>query len=259
MKAIPDTKSARSGSVFAVLALMIALLQGCATGPNANPADPMEPLNRAVFNFNDGVDRALIKPVATVYEQAVPVLVQKGVGNFFGNISDVWSVANNLLQFKAKEAVETFMRVGVNTFFGFGGVLDIGTEMRLAKNRQDFGQTLGVWGVSAGPYVVLPILGPSSLRDTLGTVVDLQADLVGNLQEVPLRNSLQATRIVDRRAGLLDATNALDQAALDKYTFVRDVYLKRRAASLGKPVDTKGERVEEPAEERFDLPAPAAK
>ena len=241
----------KNGAVATVLSLMMALLQGCATGPNANPADPMEPLNRAVFNFNDGLDRALIKPVATVYSTAVPSLVQTGVGNFFGNISDVWSAANNLLQFKPKEAIETFLRVGVNTVFGFAGVLDIGTEMRLAKNRQDFGQTLGVWGINPGPYVVLPILGPSSLRDTVGTVVDTNVDLVGNLRDVPLRNSLQATRIVDKRAELLDATNALDQAALDRYAFARDVYLKRRASSIGKQEEVK--------EERFDLPAPAAK
>ena len=238
-------------SFFAGLALMTVFLQGCATGPNANPADPLEPLNRAVFNFNDGVDRALIKPVATVYVQAVPVLVQKGVGNFFGNISDVWSVANNLLQFKPKEAIETFMRVGFNTFFGFAGVLDIGSEMRLEKHSQDFGQTLGVWGVKSGPYVVLPIFGPSSVRDSIGTVVDSQADLVGNLRDVPVRNSLQAARAVDKRAELLDTTNALDAAALDRYTFSRDVYLKRRAASIGKQTEVK--------EERFDLPAPAAK
>ena len=230
---------------------MVALMQGCATGPNANPADPMEPLNRTVFGFNDSLDRALIRPVAIAYDQAVPELVQKGIGNFFGNINDVWSVANNVLQFKPKEAVETLMRVGVNTVFGFAGILDIGSEMNLNKNRQDFGQTLGVWGVNPGPYVVLPILGPSSVRDSVGAVVGVQADLVGNVRDVPLRNLLQATRAVDKRAELLDTTNALDQAALDKYTFARDVYLKRRASSIGNQVEVK--------EERFDLPAPGAK
>ena len=177
--------------------------------------------------------------------------MQKGIANFFGNISDVWSVANNVLQFKPQEAAETFLRVGFNTLFGFAGIVDIATELRLPKNRQDFGQTLGVWGVNPGPYVVLPILGPSSVRDTVGTAVDVNVDLVGNLRDVPLRNSLQAVRAVDRRAELLETTDALDQAALDRYTFARDVYLKRRATSIGNQVEVK--------EERFDLPAPGAK
>ncbi len=236
---------------FAAAGAVMFLLHGCATGPGANPVDPMEPLNRAVFNFNDGLDRALIRPVAVVYDRAVPDLIQTGVGNFFGNISDVWSVANNLLQFKPKEAIETFMRVSVNTVFGLAGLVDLGSEIRLARNKQDFGQTLGVWGINAGPYVVLPILGPSSLRDAVGTVVDTQADLVNNLRNVPTRNSLATTRIVDRRAELLETTDALDKAALDKYTFTRDVYLHRRASSIGKQPEVK--------EERFDLPAPVVK
>ena len=234
-----------------VLGLVVVLAQGCATGPNANPADPMEPLNRAVFNFNDGVDRAILQPVATAYDQVTPSPVKTGVRNFFGNISDVWSVANNLLQGKLKESLETFMRVSVNSTFGFAGVLDIGTEMRLPKNRQDFGQTLGVWGFDAGPYVVLPLFGPSSVRDTAGRVVDTSADLVTISRNVPTRNSLTVLRLVDTRAQLLGATNILDQAALDKYSFTRDLYLQRRASSIGKDSAVK--------EERFDLPAPPAK
>ena len=248
MKSFKDIKKALS---LGILGPMVVVLQGCATGPNANPADPMEPLNRAIFGFNDSLDRALVRPLAVAYEQAVPVLVQKGVGNFFGNISDVWSVANNVLQFKPQEAAEMFLRVGINTLFGFAGVVDIATELRLPKNRQDFGQTMGVWGVNPGPYVVLPILGPSSVRDAVGSAVDLNVDLVGNLRDVPLRNSLQAARAVDKRAELLDTTNALDQAALDRYTFARDVYLHRRASSIGNQIEVK--------EERFDLPAPSAK
>lgn len=235
----------------AVLGFMVLMTQGCATGPNANPADPMEPLNRAVFGINDGLDRALIKPVATVYDKAVPAIVQTGISNFFGNISDVWSVANNALQFKPKETIETFMRVSINTLFGWGGLLDLGSQIGLEKNKQDFGQTLGVWGFNAGPYVVLPIFGPSSVRDSVGTLVDSNVDLVNNLRNVPTRNSLTAVRILDRRAELLGTTNALDEAALDRYTFSRDVYLRRRASSIGKEPVAK--------EERFDLPAPAAK
>lgn len=244
---------------IAFLGVVLLALQGCATGPNANPADPLEPLNRAVFGFNDGLDRALIKPVATVYDQAVPSLVQTGVGNFFGNISDVWSVVNNFLQFKPKETVETFMRVGVNTVFGIGGLLDIGTELGMQRNKQDFGRTLGVWGVGSGPYVVLPIFGPSSVRDSVGTLVDGQADIVNNIKKVPPRNSLTVLRAVDGRAKLLGATNALDEAALDRYSFARDIYLKRRAnADAHTNPSTPGKEAPV-SEERFDLPAPAAK
>ncbi len=240
----------KSLSVMA-LGFLLVIVQGCATGPNANPADPMEPLNRAVFNFNDGLDRALLQPVATAYDQVTPSPVKTGVRNFFGNIADVWSVVNNLLQGKLKESLETFMRVSVNSTFGFAGVIDIGTEAGLPRNRQDFGQTLGVWGFDVGPYVVLPLFGPSSVRDTVGTVVDGSADVVNNLRNVPTRNSLALLRVVDKRAEVLGATNILDQAALDKYSFTRDLYLQRRASSTGKEAAVK--------EERFDLPAPPAK
>ena len=234
-----------------VCGVTLLLLQGCATGPNANPVDPLEPLNRAVFNFNDGVDRTILQPVAAAYDQVTPSPIKTGVRNFFGNISDVWSVVNNLLQFKIQESLETLTRVGVNTTFGFAGLLDIGTEMRLQKNSQDFGQTLGVWGFGAGPYVVLPLLGPSSVRDTVGTVVDGSTDLVNNSSNVAARNALATLRVVDKRAQVLGASNMLDQAALDKYSFTRDLYLQRRANSIGKDNAVK--------EERFDLPAPPAK
>jgi phospholipid-binding lipoprotein MlaA len=226
--------------------LFLVVLQGCATGPNANPADPMEPLNRTVFNLNDGLDRAIFKPVATAYKEITPSPVRTGVNNFFNNLADVWSVVNNALQFKPRETLETGMRVAFNTVFGFAGVLDIGTEMRLPRNKQDFGQTLGYWGIESGPYLVLPFFGPSSVRDSVGTVVNTQVDLVNNLRNVPTRNSLAATRVVDTRAEFLGATDVLDQVSLDKYSFTRDLYLKRRAASIGREVIEK--------EERFDLP-----
>ena len=235
----------------ATLGLVVVLAQGCATGPNANPADPLEPFNRTVFDLNDGLDRAIFKPVAMAYKEVTPSPVRTGVNNFFNNIADVWSVVNNALQFKPKETLETGMRVAFNTVFGFAGVLDIGTEMGLARNRQDFGQTLGYWGIEPGPYVVLPFFGPSSVRDTVGTVVDSSVDLVNNTKNVPTRNSLIGLRVVDTRAQFLGATDVLDQAALDKYSFTRDLYLQRRANSIGKESTQK--------EERYDLPAPAAK
>jgi phospholipid-binding lipoprotein MlaA len=236
---------------LAALGLVVVLAQGCATGPSANPADPLEPFNRTVFSLNDGLDRAIVKPVATAYKEITPSPVRTGVNNFFNNLTDVWSVVNNALQFKPKETLETGMRVAFNTVFGFAGVLDIGTEMRLARNKQDFGQTLGYWGAEPGAYVVLPFFGPSSVRDTVGTVVDSSVDLVNNVKNVPTRNSLIGLRVVDKRAEFLGATDVLEQAALDKYSFTRDLYLQRRANSIGKESTQK--------EERYDLPAPAAK
>lgn len=236
---------------IALVGAVVLLAQGCATGPNANPADPLEPFNRTVFNLNDGLDRAILKPVATAYKEITPSPVRTGVSNFFNNIADVWSVINNALQLKPKETLETGMRVAFNTIFGFAGVLDIGTEMRLARNSQDFGQTLGYWGVKSGPYVVLPFFGPSTVRDTVGKAVDASVDLVNNVKKVPTRNSLTSLRVVDKRAQFLGATDLLDEVALDKYTFTRDLYLKRRANSVGQDLPEK--------EERYDLPAPAAK
>ena len=236
---------------IAALGFVVALAQGCATGPAANPVDPLEPLNRTVFKFNDGFDRAIFKPVATVYQDVTPSPVRTGVKNVFNNVADVWSVVNNALQFKPKETLETGMRVAFNTVFGLAGLIDIGTEMRLARNKQDFGQTLGYWGVPSGPYLVLPFFGPSSVRDSVGTGVDSSADLIKNLSNVPVRNSSLGLRVVDKRAEFLGATDVLEQAALDKYSFTRDLYLQRRSNSIGK------ESVQQ--EERYDLPVPATK
>lgn len=233
-------------------AFILTLSQGCATGPNANPSDPFEPLNRGVFSFNDGIDRAILKPVATAYRDITPSPVRTGVSNFFGNISDVWSMVNNALQLKPKETAETLMRISFNTIFGFAGVFDIATMMRLEKHPEDFGQTLGYWGVGPGPYVVLPLLGPSNVRDTVGTAVDLKADPVSQTDNVAARNSLTTLRLVDTRAAFLGAGDVVDQAALDKYSFTREAYMQRRRSLIGR------EKAE--VEERFDLPegAPAA-
>lgn len=239
---------------MATAALTLALVQGCATGPNANPADPLEPFNRSVFSFNEGLDRTVLKPVATVYRDVTPSPIRTGVTNFFGNITDVWSLVNNVLQLKPKESVETLMRISFNTIFGFAGVIDIATEMRLEKHKEDFGQTLGYWGVGAGPYVVLPVLGPSSVRDSVGTVVDISGDLSNRNKDVPVRNSMAVLRAVDLRSNYLGAGDVLDQAALDKYSFTRDLYLQRRQSLIR-------DAAPEAAEERYDLPeaAPAPK
>jgi phospholipid-binding lipoprotein MlaA len=212
-----------------LLVLCLGLfLAGCASGPNANPADPLEPLNRSVYKFNDAVDRTVFKPVATTYRDVTPSLVQRGVSNFFNNLADAWSVVNNVLQLKGEAAGDSFFRFGVNTFVGLGGILDVATEMRIERHTEDFGQTLGHWGVGPGPYIVLPLLGPSNLRDTAALPVDVKGDAVTHVEDVATRNTLWALRATDQRADLLKAEAVLDQAALDKYSFIRDAYLQRR-------------------------------
>jgi len=215
------------------LSLVLGLLSGCATGPHANPQDPLEPWNRGVYQFNEGLDQVVLKPVATAYQDVVPSPVRTGVRNFFGNLRDLWSAANAALQLRPQEAVENFMRFNVNTFFGLAGVLDIATEMQIPRTTLDFGHTLGYWGVPSGPYLVLPLLGPSSVRDTAGFVVDRQGDLISQrVDHAATRNSIQGLRIVNTRTELLPATNMLDQIALDKYSFVRDGYLQRRQSQI---------------------------
>ena len=229
---------------WAAIAAM-ALTVGCATGPNANPADPLEPFNRTVYNFNDGLDRAILKPVATGYAKVTPQPVRNGVTNFFANLSDVWSLVNNVLQAKPREASDMLFRVTSNTLWGIGGLFDVASEMGIERHREDFGLTLGHYGMPSGAYLVLPLLGPSTVRDAVGTVVDSQGDIVAGAKNVPTRNTGMVLRVVNGRANLLQAGDLLEQAALDKYSFSRDLYLQRRASLIGgKPEN----------EERFDLP-----
>jgi phospholipid-binding lipoprotein MlaA len=234
---------------WAAVAGVMALAQGCATGPNANRADPLEPFNRTIFSFNDKVDKAVVKPVASVYREVTPKLIRTGVTNFFSNIGDVWSAVNNALQAKPKEAAESLFRFTTNTVFGVAGIFDVASELKIPKHSEDFGQTLGHWGVPAGPYLVLPVLGPSTVRDTAGTVVDFNGNLLTRSNDVGFRNTVSAVGIVNVRANLLDAGDLLDQASLDKYSFARDVYLQRRRSLIRPDAAAK--------EERFDLPEDA--
>jgi phospholipid-binding lipoprotein MlaA len=222
------------------------MAQGCATGPDANRADPLEPFNRTIFSFNDKVDQAVVKPVASAYREVTPKLIRTGVTNFFGNIGDVWSAVNNALQAKPQQAFESLFRFTTNTVFGVAGIFDVASELKIPKSSEDFGQTLGHWGVPSGPYLVLPVLGPSTFRDAAGTVVDFNGNLLTKSNDVGFRNTVSAVGIVNVRANLLDAGDLLDQAALDKYSFARDVYLQRRR-SLIRPGGPE-------KEERFDLP-----
>jgi phospholipid-binding lipoprotein MlaA len=232
----------RGRSLWAGPALALLTLTGCATGPNANPRDPLEPFNRGVYQFNDTVDRAVIKPVATVYRDVLPTPVRTGVTNFFANLQDAWSFVNNSLQLKGEAAGNSLVRFGVNTFLGFGGVLDIATEMQIERHTEDFGQTLGYWGVGAGPYLVLPLMGPSTVRDTAALPVDAQGNLVAGVSDVSTRNSLTTLNLLNQRSRLLDASKILDQVALDPYTFTRDAFLQRRQNDVydGYPPDDAG-------------------
>lgn len=230
-------KSSTLSLKVALAAAVLALASGCATGPDANPRDPLEPFNRGVQRFNDAVDEAVLKPVATTYVDVTPSPVRTGVTNFFGNLRDLWSSVNAALQLRPRESAENLMRFGVNTTFGLAGLLDIATEMGIPRTRIDFGQTLGRWGVASGPYLVLPFFGPSSFRDTVGLVVDSNADLVGDVDRVANRNSLYTLRVIDTRAGLLGAGNVLEGAALDKYSFTRDFYLNRRQSQIDDMID----------------------
>ena len=221
------------------------LLAGCATGPDAHPRDPLEPWNRGVFRFNDAIDRAFLKPAATVYTKATPQFAQKGVRNFFNNLGDAWSTVNSMLQFKGQEAANSFFRFATNTVFGLGGVLDVATEARIPQSKQDFGLTLGRWGVSSGPYLVLPILGPSSVRDTVAMPVDMKGNPVGAIDDTRLRNTLSGLGVINLRAQLLPVTDLMDQSALDPYAFMRDAYLQQRDARTGQGGQTSAAAMDE--------------
>ena len=213
----------RTGLVLAIG----ATLGGCATTA-ANPNDPLEGFNRAMYSFNDGLDRVALKPAAKAYKAVLPSFAQTGVNNFFGNLHDVWSAINEFLQFKGEAGLNDVTRVAVNSTFGIFGLVDFATPAGLHKHNEDFGQTLGWYGVPAGPYVVLPLFGPSTLRDTAALPVDWYGDPWSYKKPTYLRNIGTVVRVVDARANLLDASNMLAGAALDPYEFLRDGYLQRR-------------------------------
>jgi phospholipid-binding lipoprotein MlaA len=237
-------------------ALALATASAVAAEPEAAPTpaapskkDPFEGWNRSVFSFNETVDMAVLKPVAQAYKNIVPEFVKTTIDNVFGNVADVWSTVNHLLQGKFEPTLRMSFRVATNTVLGFGGLLDIGTEIGLERQSEDFGQTLGRWGVPSGPYLVLPILGPSTARDTAALAADLQA---GPTQYI---NDTQTTlagvtllQVVSVRAGLLGASKVLDDVALDKYSFLRDAYLARRQNQVydGDPPEVPDE--DEPAD-----------
>jgi len=218
--------SKRLRALFVSAAVALSLLGGCAS--TNNPRDPIEPLNRAVYGFNDAVDQVALKPVAEAYRAIFPGFVRTGVGNFFANINDVLIALNNLLQGKFVNAVSDAGRVLVNTTIGLLGVLDVATDLGLEKNNEDFGQTLGYWGIGDGPFLMVPLLGPSNVRDFVGRLVDYKTDPITYVHSMRARNILWGTRIVSNRTDLLDTSRILETAALDPYEFLRDAYIQRR-------------------------------
>lgn len=204
----------------------------------AETYDPLEPLNRVIYNFNEAVDNAIVLPIAKGYRAITPSFVQTGVRNFFSNLEDVRVMTNNLLQAKLQAGTSDFLRIAINSTFGLLGLLDVASEMGLKKNNEDFGQTLGRWGFGSGPYLVLPLLGPSNFRDSFGSFVDLQyLDPVHHIEDVGPRNRTYALRAISNRSDLIEAKAAVDMAALDGYEFTRDFYLERRRALVydGRP------------------------
>ncbi len=211
-------------NVLPQLLITALILSGCAGAHN--PSDPFEPFNRGVYKFNDTIDQAVIKPVAKGYEAAMPELGRIAVSNFISNLDDVVVTLNDLLQLKFAQAASDGSRFLINTTFGLGGVFNV--AYRLEKHHEDFGQTLGYWGVGSGPYLVLPFLGPSSLRDAPGLYVDTVTEPPGRIEDIPTRNQYYIGSFIHRRAALLDSEKVLDEAALDKYQMMRDSYLMYR-------------------------------
>lgn len=217
------------------LALLALGLSACAAlgDPHATrlTTDPWESWNRKVFGFNESLDRHVLKPVATAYSEIVPGPVRQAVTNFFGNVDDAWSAVNLLLQGRFKPGAEQTMRFALNSTFGLAGLLDIATEAGIDRRREDLGKTFGRWGVGNGPYIVWPLLGPSSLRDSFALPLDRTVSpalLFNDSQSIWALYSLQ---IIDARANFLRAGELLDDIALDKYSFIRDAYLQRRGYS----------------------------
>ncbi len=215
------------------MALVVAaavVLPGCATNAS-HPKDPFEGFNRAMFAVNEGVDTVL-KPVAQGYDKVTPDPVKTGIGNFFGNLADVWIAVNNLLQGKLTDGASDVGRFLINSTVGVLGLIDVASEIGLDKHDEDFGQTLGYWGVGDGPYLFWPVIGPRNVRDTVGFVVDVSADPVGHLEDVSARNTLIGVRLIDYRASLLPADKVVEEAAFDKYNYLRNAYFQNRRSAI---------------------------
>ncbi len=216
------------GLLACVFGCAMLLLQGCATVASPDARDPMESFNRGVFSFNDGLDRVVLKPTARAYQATLPDWARKGVGNFFNNLEDVWSALNNGLQLRGQEMGDSIGRVMVNSTLGLGGLIDVASDLSIDRHPANFGLTLGRWGVSPGPYLVLPLLGPATLREVAALPIDQQGSLITHVPDEATRTTLTLTNVVDTRARYLRAGDVVDGAALDRYSFTRDAYLQRQ-------------------------------
>ena len=212
----------------AVLLAATAIVAGCATG--TDPRDPHEPFNRGVYRFNDGVDKAFAQPAARAYRAMLPSFVRTGVTNVFSNVGDIRNVVNNGLQGNFTAAYADFGRIVINTTVGFGGLFDVASQAGVEKHKEDFGQTLRVWGVNTGSFIVLPLFGPTTTRDALGTVFDYASDPLTFVNPLAAQLGARGAHGVDTRAQYLEAGALLKDAALDPYLFMRDAYLQRRQA-----------------------------
>lgn len=210
-------------SIFAAIALT-----GCASNHAYNPADPLESFNRGVYQFNDAVDKAVAKPIAQGYSTIMPEFGKTMVTNFFSNLDDIIVTGNDLLQFKFIQGFTDGMRFLINTTVGIYGLFDVASFGGLEKHNEDFGQTLGKWGIGSGPYIVIPILGPSTLRDSVGLYADNRPSRLRRVEHMRTRNQMYATDAINHRSQLLDQEKILDEAVIDRYEFIRDAYLLRR-------------------------------
>lgn len=228
-------------SLFKIsLLASILIISGCATTQHADGVnDPFEDYNRVMYSFNDVIDSAIIKPVAKGYDAVIPDPISHGISNFFSNLNEITVILNDLLQFKFAQAADDTGRFLLNSTVGVAGIFDVAGYAGHESHNEDFGQTLGVWGVEPGPYLVLPFFGPRDIRDTAGLVADIYTDPVTYVDDNGARNALVATRIIDDRANLFKAEKVLDEAALDEYSYVRDAYLQRRQSLVydGNPPD----------------------
>jgi phospholipid-binding lipoprotein MlaA len=222
-----------------LLIVVLLALQGCATVANPDPRDPLESFNRSMFGFNDVLDRAVIKPVATVYRDTTPNWLRQGVGNFFGNLADVWSIFNNAIQLRGPDTSDSIGRVMVNSTIGIGGLFDVASDLGIERHTSDFGLTLGRWGVPAGPYIVVPLMGSYTLREVAAYPLDRQGNLVNQIADDLTWYGVSALGVVDLRAQYLRAGDVVEGAALDKYSFTRDSYFQRQRNRVydGNPPD----------------------
>jgi phospholipid-binding lipoprotein MlaA len=222
--------------MLAGVALMLSVAPVFA---DENPLDPYEGFNRAMYSVNDALDKVAIKPVAKAYDVVVPLPVKAGVGNFFGNTGDLWIGANSALQGKFSDAGSDIARLLINSTVGIFGLFDVASELGFEKHEEDLGQTLAIWGAPSGAYFFWPFIGPRTLRDTAGWLGDSYADPVwsARTRSIAVRNSLVTLRFVDIRASLLPADKIVDEAALDKYAYIRDAYQQRRRNQIydGRP------------------------